>query len=235
MKTLPLTIRLHPADNVVVARLALQAGTTVSGENLTCSQDIPAAHKIATAALAPGQPIIKYGQIIGFASQNVARGDHVHTHNVSMQDFGREYAIGADVKPVAVIPESQRAVFKGIVREDGRVATRNYIGVLATCNCSTTVVRRIADAFGAEVLKDYPNVDGVVGLGHGTGCAMTPGGIGMGILRRALYGYVTHPNFAAVLLVGLGCETNQLQEFLVGQSVPGSFLQTHLQRLCHTG
>ena len=214
MKTLPLTIRLHPVDNVVVARLALQAGTTVSGENLTCVQDIPAAHKIATMALAPGQPIIKYGQIIGFASQDVARGDHVHTHNVSMQDFGREYAIGADVKPVAVIPESQRAVFKGIAREDGRVATRNYIGVLATCNCSTTVVRRIADAFGVEVLKDYPNVDGIVGLGHGTGCAMTPGGIGMGLLRRALHGYVTHPNFAAVLLVGLGCETNQLQEFL---------------------
>jgi altronate hydrolase len=214
MKTIPQTIRLHPSDNVVVARLALQVGTTISGENVISTVDIPAGHKIATVAIALEQPIIKYGQIIGFASHAIERGDHVHTHNVSMRDFGRNYAIGAHVRKVACVPESQRAIFKGIVRGDGRVATRNYIGVLATCNCSTTVVRRIADAFGEEVLKDYPNVDGIVGLGHGIGCAMTPGGIGMNILRRALYGYATHPNFAAVLLVGLGCETNQLQEFL---------------------
>jgi altronate hydrolase len=208
------TIRLHPADNVVVARLRLPAGAALELEDVACREDIPAGHKIATAAIAPGEAVVKYGQIIGFASRAIARGEHVHTHNVSLQDFGRDYAFGAELRPVVPVPEKARAVFEGIVRPDGRVATRNYIAVLATCNCATTVVRRVADAFGPGEMQAYPNVDGVVGLGHGTGCAMTPGGIGMGLLRRALNGYATHPNFAAVLLVGLGCETNQLGEFL---------------------
>jgi altronate hydrolase len=214
MKELPLAIRLHPADNVVVARAPLAAGTRLEAEAVVCRQAIPAGHKVAAAPIPPGAAVLKYGQIIGFASRPIAAGDHVHTHNVALKDFGREPAIGADARPAPPVAEKERAFFQGIVRPDGRVATRNYVGVLATCNCATSVVRRIAESFGPEALAPYPHVDGVAGLGHFTGCAMTPGGAGMRMLRRALRGYATHPNFAAVLLVGLGCETNQLAEFL---------------------
>src|SRR6185369_11892795 len=144
---------------------------------------------------------------IGFASQDIAAGDHVHVHNLAMGDFQRDYAYCVDVKPTQYVQPP--ATFQGIVRADGRVATRNYIGILTSVNCSATVARMIARHFENR-LDAYPNVDGVVALTHKTGCGMDSEGEGVEILRRTLAGYAHHPNFFAVQLVGLGCEANQI-------------------------
>ena len=210
-------IRLHPADDVLIARAQLVGGTQV--ENIIVKGLIPPGHKVATHALAAGDPIRRYNQIIGFASQAIAPGEHVHTHNLNMGpdkgDFARDYAIGADVKPA---PARREATFMGIKRPDGRVATRNYIGILSSVNCSATAARAIADHFSRQnnssALKDFPNVDGVVALTHGTGCGMDSEGAGMQLLQRTLAGYATHVNFAGVLVVGLGCEANQINACL---------------------
>ncbi|HLJ20285.1 MAG TPA: UxaA family hydrolase, partial [Stellaceae bacterium] len=167
-----LTIRLSPADNVVVARADILPGTEVPGEGVAARGHIPAGHKLATAPVAVGEPVRKYNQIIGFATAAIAAGDHVHTHNVAMGNFARDYAFCADAKPTQLVPEKERATFEGIVRADGRVATRNYLGVLTTVNCSATAARFIADQFRGSALAEFPNVDGVVALGHGTGCGM---------------------------------------------------------------
>jgi len=210
-------IRLHPADDVVIARAQLVGGTPI--EHLTSRGLIPPGHKVAMRAIAPGEAVRRYNQIIGFASQPIAPGEHVHTHNLDMGpdkgDFERDYAFGSDVKPA---PPKREATFMGIRRADGRVATRNYIGVLTSVNCSATAARAIADHFSRRTnpaaLADYPNVDGVVALTHGTGCGMDGDGAGMQILSRTLTGYATHANFAAVLVVGLGCEANQINAWL---------------------
>jgi altronate hydrolase len=154
----------------------------------------------------------KYNQIIGFASADIVPGDHVHTHNVAFQAFERDYAVGADVTPVEYVPEAERATFQGIVRADGKVATRNYLGILTSVNCSATAAKMIADQFRRPgLLDDYPNVDGVVALTHGTGCGMADDGEGIAVLRRTLAGYAEHPNFAGFLMLGLGCEVNQIR------------------------
>ncbi len=210
-------IRLHAADDVLIARAQLVGGTTV--ESVTVKGLIPAGHKIATRAIAVGEPVRRYNQIIGFASKPIAPGEHVHTHNLDMGsnkgNFARDYAFGADVKPA---PERLSATFMGIQRPDGRVATRNYIGVLTSVNCSATAARAIADHFSRhtnpQALADFPHVDGVVALTHGTGCGMDTEGMGMQILQRTLTGYATHANFWGVLVVGLGCEANQINAWL---------------------
>jgi altronate hydrolase len=180
---------------------------------------IPPGHKVAVRAIAPGQPVRRYNQIIGFASRAIDAGEHVHTHNLDMGpdkgDFARDYAIGQDVKPDA---PRQHATFMGIQRADGRVATRNYIGVLSSVNCSATAARAIADHFSRqtnpEALQAFPNIDGVVALTHGTGCGMDTEGLGMKLLERTLAGYASHANFWGVVVVGLGCEANQLNTWL---------------------
>ncbi|MBK5207850.1 MAG: UxaA family hydrolase, partial [Polaromonas sp.] len=210
-------IRLHPADDVLIARAQLVGGTQV--ENIIVKGLIPPGHKVAAHALAAGDPVRRYNQIIGFASQAIVPGEHVHTHNLDMGpdkgDFVRDYAIGADVKPP---PVRREATFMGIKRPDGRVATRNYLGILSSVNCSATAARAIADHFSRQnnpaALKDFPNVDGVVALTHGTGCGMDSEGVGMQLLQRTLTGYATHVNFAGVLVVGLGCESNQINAWL---------------------
>ncbi len=215
-------IRLHPQDDVLIARSQLLGGTTV--EDITARGLIPPGHKIATHAIAQGAPVRRYNQIIGFASRPIAAGEHVHTHNLDMGpdkgDFDRDYAFGADVKPE---PAPREATFMGIRRADGRVATRNYIGILSSVNCSATAARAIADHFSRQIrpqaLADFPNVDGVVALTHGTGCGMATQGLGMQILERTLAGYATHANFAAVLVVGLGCEANQINAWLAHSSL----------------
>ena len=212
--TAPITIRLNDADNVVVARGTLAAGTPIPGEGVTAAEAIPAGHKIATAAIAAGQPVRKYNQIIGFAGSDIAPGAHVHTHNCEFRAFERDYAFGADMRPTAFVPEGERATFQGIVRPDGRVGTRNYVAVLTSVNCSATVAKYIARQFEGEALADYPNVDGVAAFVHGTGCGMASDGEGFAILQRLLWGYARHPNIAAVLLVGLGCEANQIKFLL---------------------
>jgi len=211
-------IRLHPDDDVLIARSQLVGGTTV--ENVSARGLIPPGHKIAARQIAAGEPVRRYNQVIGFASRPIAAGEHVHTHNLAMADFERDYAFGADLKPD---PAPREASFMGIRRADGRVATRNYIGVLSSVNCSATAARAIADHFSRQLnpkaLEPYPNVDGVVALTHGTGCGMASEGLGMQLLQRTLAGYATHANFAAVIVVGLGCEANQINAWLANSSL----------------
>jgi altronate hydrolase len=212
-------IRLHANDDVLIARSQLLGGTVAEG--FAVRGLIPAGHKVAARDIAAGDAIRRYDQIIGFANRAIARGEHVHTHNLDMGPehgaFARDYAFGADVKPK---PAAREATFMGIRRADGRVATRNYIGVLTSVNCSATVARAIADHYSRrtnpQALVDCPNVDGVVALTHGSGCGMDGEGLGMQLLQRTLSGYATHANFAAVLVVGLGCEANQINAWLAG-------------------
>jgi altronate hydrolase len=224
-----LTIRLHPADDVVIARQQLVGGTKLLDENVAVVGLVPPGHKVATRAITVGEPVRRYNQIIGFASRVIGPGEHVHLHNLAMGDFARDYAIGVDARPTAYIQPA--ATFQGIVRRDGpnagKVATRNYIGILSTVNCSATVARGIADHFNAERLAQFPNVDGVVALTHGSGCGMDTRGEGMQILRRTLGGYAKHANFAGVLIVGLGCEANQISALLGAQALTeGPLLRT---------
>jgi altronate hydrolase len=220
-----LTIRLHPNDDVVIARAQLVGGTKLLDENATVIGLVPPGHKVAAHAIARGQPVKRYNQVIGFASRDIAPGEHVHLHNLAMGTFDRDYAFGADAHATDFVDTP--ATFKGIVRPDGRVATRNYIGILSTVNCSATVARGIADHFTRERLAAYPNVDGVVALTHGSGCGMDTQGEGMQLLRRTLGGYARHANFAGVLMIGLGCEANQISALLGAQSLEeGPLLRT---------
>ena len=205
-------IRIHPADDVVIARRQLLGGTVLADEGVTVSGLVPPGHKIAVRALRPGAPVRRYNQIIGTAKAAIAPGQHVHTHNLEFSSFERDYAVGADARPTEYAAEP--ATFDGIVRADGRVATRNYVGVLTSVNCSATAARAIADHFRRDIhpeaLARYPNVDGVVALTHGGGCATASDGEPLRVLRRTLGGYARHANFGALLVVGLGCETNQI-------------------------
>jgi len=210
-----LSIRLHPDDDVVIARVEIPAGTLLQKENVRATARVPAGHKLAVRALAKGSPARRYNQIIGFATQDIAAGDHVHVHNLAMGSFERDYAFGEGATPTDFVPEP--ATFMGIVRTHGpnagRVATRNYIGILTSVNCSATVARMIARHFDNR-LGDYPNVDGVVALTHKTGCGMADKGEGIDYLRRTMAGYARHPNFYATQVVGLGCEANQISNLL---------------------
>jgi altronate hydrolase len=209
LRSADLTIRLNPADDVVIARTELPEGTLLAREgNTRVAARIPAGHKVATRDIRKGEAVRRYNQIIGFATRDIRKGEHVHVHNLAMGEFERDYAFCADARPVAYVDPP--AIFQGIVRADGRVATRNYIGILTSVNCSATVARMIADHFRNN-LADYPNVDGVVALTHKTGCGMASEGEGMELLRRTLTGYARHPNFYAVLAIGLGCEANQVK------------------------
>jgi altronate hydrolase len=204
------TIRLHAADNVVVARTDVAIGARLEPEGIPSRSQVPAGHKIAARAIAKGEPIRKYDVIIGFAATDIPAGTLVHSHNMEFREFDRDYAYAQDYRPVELLPEHERASFMGIVRDNGQVATRNYVGLVSTVNCSATVVHRIAEWFTPDRLADYPNVDGVVAFAHGTGCGMEATGEPMDLLRRTLAGYARHPNLAACLVVGLGCERNQL-------------------------
>lgn len=213
----PLFLRLNPGDDVVIALREIAAGTRLEGEGVATADTIPPGHKVATRAKAPGEPVRRYGQIIGFANVAIAPGQHVHTHNLEMRDFARDYAFGQDVRPLEPVPEP--ATFMGIVRKDGRVATRNYIGVISTVNCSASVSKWVADAFRGDALKDYPNVDGIVPLTHQTGCGMASTGEGIDVLRRTIAGYARHANFGGVLVIGLGCEANQMDALFFSEKL----------------
>jgi altronate hydrolase len=206
-----LTIRLNPNDNVVVARAEILPNTEIPGEAATTTGTVPRGHKIATAPIAKGEPARKYNQIIGFATEDIAAGDHVHTHNLEFRMFERDYAFSSECRDTPMVPEAERRTFEGYVRRNGRVGTRNYIGILTSVNCSATVARYIAEAFNATGrLADYPNIDGVSAFCHSTGCGMADSGEGYENLQRTLWGYAQHPNFAGILMVGLGCEVNQI-------------------------
>jgi len=212
-----LTIRLNAADDVVIARVDLPAGTTLVKEgNVAVAARVPAGHKVAVRDLKSGQPVRRYNQIIGFATRDIHAGEHVHVQNLAMGDFERDYAFSQACVDTAYVDKP--ATFQGIVRADGRVATRNYIGILTSVNCSATVARAIADSFRNR-LEKYPNIDGVVALTHKSGCGMASDGEAIDVLRRTMAGYARHPNFYAVQVVGLGCEANQINSLLSTQAL----------------
>lgn len=207
---MPDTIRLDPADSVVTAVRALDAGAPV--EDAFAATSVPGGHKIATRRVAKGEPIRKYAQIIGWASEDIAPGDHVHTHNTEFRTPSRDYEFSTDLRPAE--PAGSGDTFMGFRRADGRVGTRNYIGIVTSVNCSATAARMIADHFTPERLADFPNVDGVAAFVHGTGCGMAGDGDGFEALQRVMWGYARHPNHSAVLMLGLGCEMNQIDWLL---------------------
>jgi altronate hydrolase len=203
------TVRLAREDNVVVAVDPIDAGMEAAGVRATAR--VPKGHKMATEAIPQGAPILKFGQIIGFAGIDIRPGDHIHTHNCAYHTFERDYAFGVDARPIDVLPTAEQATFEGYRRPDGKVGTRNYVAILSSVNCSASVARFMAEAINRSgVLADHPNIDGVVPFVHGTGCGMAASGEGFEALKRTQWGYATNPNVSAVLLVGLGCEVFQI-------------------------
>ena len=205
-------IRLNPADNVAVCTRKLEAG--VRDSSVTLCDDIPRGHKFALSAIAPGEPVRKYAQIIGYASQAIAPGAHVHLHNLEFRASRQDHAFCEAARETDFLPEAARATFQGYARADGRAGTRNYIAVITSVNCSATAGRLIAQHFSPQELAPYPNVDGVAAFVHGTGCAMAANSEGFANLQRVMWGYARNPNCAGVLMVGLGCESNQI-DFLL--------------------
>ena len=210
--TAPAAIRLDETDNVATAVRPLEIGETVLG--VVVAERIARGHKIALGAISAGDPVTKYGQFIGTASTGIAAGTHAHTHNVAFANTSQTYEFSTAVRPVAMVEEARRATFEGFRRDNGKVGTRNYIAIITSVNCSATAARMIADHFTPAELADYPNVDGVVAFVHGTGCGMADSGDGFDALQRVMWGYARHPNHAGVLMVGLGCEMNQIDWLL---------------------
>ncbi|RWM88754.1 MAG: altronate dehydratase [Mesorhizobium sp.] len=204
----PAAIRLHSDDNVIVATRALAEGEDL-GEVVT-SEAVPSGHKVAVRPIGEGESVLKYGQVIGIASRRIEPGEHVHLKNLSMLDSEVAHHFAVDGGPTPLLPESERRGFQGYVRPNGLVGTRNYIGIVTSVNCSATVARAIAEHFRLNGFGNHTNVDGVVALTHGTGCAIPTNTEGYLYLRRVLAGYARNPNFAAILMIGLGCETNQI-------------------------
>jgi len=215
----PRILRLHLDDPVVVALRDLTPGEVA--ESVVLREPVERGHKVAVRAIEAGEPVRKYGQIIGIASRPIVPGEHVHTHNLAFVPSPSDRSIGGDRRNVPPLPIAERTTFQGIVRADGRVATRNFIGILPTVNCSATVARIIADQFRAPgALAEFPNVDGVVALTHKTGCSAGTTGEAIDLLRRTMAGYAEHPNFAGILLVSLGCEANQLSRLVEAEDLP---------------
>ncbi|MBV2180564.1 MAG: altronate dehydratase family protein [Castellaniella sp.] len=222
------TLRLNEGDNVLIAIEQLMPGDEVHG--IRVQRLIPPGHKLAACAIPAGNPVFRYGQVIGTASCDIPAGQHVHVHNLHMADLRHDYEFCTRTKDLPIDPD--RDTFLGIRRPGSRVATRNYIGILTTVNCSATVARAVADHFRRDInptaLEDFPNVDGVVALTHTTGCGMAAQGEAIDTLRRTLAGYARHVNFHSVLLIGLGCETNQISGVLeAGDLREGPQLHTY--------
>lgn len=205
----PAVVRLSPQDNVVVAVDILREGAVAGGVKALAR--IPRGHKMAIEPIAEGEPVRKYGQVIGAATTAIRAGDWVHVHNLAMSDFSRDYAFGADAQPVDIVTPAEQATFQGYRRPGGRVGTRNYVGILTSVNCSASVARFVAEEINRSgILADFPHIDGVIPFVHGTGCGMASAGEGFDVLKRTEWGYATNPNIAAVLMVGLGCEAFQI-------------------------
>ena len=209
----PSFIRLHPSDNVIIALADLPAGSTLPPLAGPLTDAIPRGHKIAATAIAAGQNVLRYGQIIGVATRAIAAGGHIHTHNLGMGAHDLDYAFASErqPQPVVTLPRS----FMGYHRQDGSVGTRNYLGILTSVNCSGSVARMIAEACDRDGWLDaFPNIDGVVPIVHGTGCGMSGKDEGYDTLFRTLQGYARNPNFGGILLVGLGCEVMQIPDLI---------------------
>lgn len=223
-------LRLHSSDNVFVARRLVGLGEEL-GPGQRARAQVQAGHKLAARPIAAGELIRKYDTVIGVALRNIDIGDHVHTHNMAMTDYYREPAFSSEVHAVDFFPAEHRATFEGYVRDNGKVATRNFIGVISSVNCSATVARHIAEHFTPERLSAYPNVDGVVAFVQTSGCGLSTPSYHLDVLRRTLAGYARHPNLAGVLMIGLGCERSQMHEIVESQGlVPGDRLRTMLMQ-----
>lgn len=207
--TAPRTLRLHADDNIIVAVDGLMPGTHAQGIDAT--DRVLKGHKMAVAKIEKGAPIIKFGQIIGFAAEDIAPGQHVHSHNCAYAEFDRDYAFAQGARNEEILPVERQATFQGYRRANGRAGTRNYIAILTSVNCSASVARFMADEVNKSgILADYPNVDGVAAFVHGTGCGMATNSAGFEFLERTQWGMAGHPNVAAALIVGLGCEVFQI-------------------------
>lgn len=207
------TIILNDADNVAIALRAISAGEELACLGQAVQSAIPQGHKLSRVAIAKGDRVVRYGQIIGFATEDIPAGTHVHSHNLAFGDHKQGYDIATHA--VSLAPAESAAEFMGYHRHDGKVGTRNYLGILTSVNCSGSVARFIAEA--AEkggLLDDFPNVDGIVPIVHSTGCGMSGSGEGYRTLFRTLAGYARNPNFGGILLVGLGCEVMQIPDLI---------------------
>lgn len=226
------SIQLSDKDNVAVVLADIAKGDTVQPASITAREPIPRGHKLALTPIAEGAEVIKYGQVIGAASAHIAPGEHVHVHNVSMGDFQRDYAFGEAARPTAMVAEAERATFQGYRRDDGRIGTRNYIGIVTSVNCSATVARHIArEVEKRGLLDNYPNVDGIVPIVHGAGCCTATDDEGFRMLQRTIWGTARHANFASMLMLGLGCEANQIPLMLdvMGKPSEETFRYTTIQ------
>ena len=214
-----IVIRLHTSDNIAIARVQITTGSMirVQGLEITAAEDIPAGHKIALRNIRAGEQVIRYGQLIGPASRAIETGQRVHTHNLGFEEIEFAYEVPETDTPI-VSPPANGPTFLGYVREDGRVGTRNYIAVVAASNCAAHTAELIAESFRGEQLP--ATIDGVVAFPHGEGCAMAIGPDTIQ-LQRTLAGTLAHPNVAAAIILGLGCETNQISHYL-GDSAPRS-------------
>ncbi len=224
-------IQLHPNDDVAIAKKTIMPGLVMRlpvGNPVVARQLIQPGHKVAIKAVVDGGPVHRYGQIIGFATRPIVEGDHVHSHNVGVQQFSRDYAFATAVPEVLFVPEEKRRTFEGYLRPDGRVGTRNFLAIIGTVNCSASTIRAIEAEFTPEVMSQFSNVDGVIGLTHKSGCGMRHGSDAVEQLQKTLAGFAQHPNVGAYILVGLGCETNQVREMIAetGLDVYGNKMGT---------
>jgi len=199
-------VLLHPADNVCIAVRALSAGAVVTAghRQVTLTASVPLGHKIALTAIGTSARIIKFGQTIGYATRPAAAGDWMHSHNMTAGQLEQNYEYATQIPPDPA-PILGRT-FMGYRRADGRAATRNYIAIVSTVNCSATVSKAIARHFDRDRLANFPNVDGVIALTHATGCGMAIDLLHHQMLDRVMAGFAKHANVAAVLIIGLGCE-----------------------------
>jgi altronate hydrolase len=209
-------IHLHATDNVAVARVSLAAGTTVrvDGHEVTALAAIPAGHKMALRSIPAGDAVRRYGQVIGKAKSGIEPGSHIHVHNLAFDEGQRDYQFPVAETPYPALP-ANIPTFQGYLREDGRVGTRNYLAVVAASNCAAHTAELLAESFAEEALP--ANIDGVVAFPHGEGCGHTIGP-DTDQLKRTLWGVLDHPNVAGAIVLGLGCEVNQIDHYVGGRA-----------------
>ena len=218
MNPLSRMLTLHPQDNVAVALADISAGETDSISGVKVLQAVKQGHKIAVKPIAAEQNVLRYGQTIGQATADIAAGEHVHVQNLGMGEHTSDYAHATEAKLLLALPDVR--TFNGYHRADRSVGTRNYLGILTSVNCSGSVAKFIAEAAEKSgLLDDFPNIDGIVPITHGTGCGMSGENEGYDTLFRTLSGYAQHPNFGGILLIGLGCEVMQVSALVAGRPI----------------
>ncbi len=219
-------IILHAQDDVAIARFFIPAQTYIAEQKIQVLTDIQEGHKIALRDIAVNQPIKRYNQIIGYASQAIQAGEHIHLHNLKMGEHDQDYAFSVDHYPLA--PATEQHHFMGYKRANGKIGTRNYLGILTSVNCSATVARAIEDHFKSVDLSAYRNIDGIVALPQSFGCGTSMQGEQIDMMRRTMSGYANHANFAGILIVGLGCESNQIKDLIKFEQLQESTLLQHI-------